>query len=414
MGTESKYLRSFKPGWGSMLRMALWCLLFLWAFGRLVPPLPERIPLSKNAGPHTVPMLTIFDDPRTVREDYRPDPNKLHIAWVSDSSGVLIPEVQKLSEIGTDDYHTIPDAVATALGKRHPMPDFDIPLYLRLGSRPVDTLVFALRALRDKPDLIVIPFNQVWSFSHYQIMNKTTSLNVAPSLWAGVPSLWSMIPVFCSPAENLWALLGDRLDIIRYALPFKDYLEERHSGLLKALGIYAGPAPIVLGVPLLNIKFWIVMNILRGDPAQLLDSTGNLNPELYYAQIISHSSPSDDDSFALISFYSLLNALKASGIPVLIYDHPLSDAFHNSPETSRKIKEVQAFLDKTSESLKGSRIRIISRIPESVRKSIRFRKNDGYHAVVHSAKFEDFLADQIWLMLKDSGKVPPTKGRKTP
>lgn len=406
MTTHSKYLRSFAPGWGSVARMALWCLLFLWLFGKLVPAMPEKIPLANaEAGTPVVPMLTIFDDHRTVREDYRPDPKKLHIAWISDSSGVIIPPDRKLTELPSQDYRTIPEHVAAALKKRHKMPDFDVPLYLRLGSRPLDNLVFSLLALKEKPDLIVMPVNHVWTFGPFQIMNKNTSLNIAPLLWASHPALWYMIPVFCSPLENLWALAGNRFSIIRYASPFKDILEETFAGPLKAMGAYAGPAPIVLGVPMLNIKFWIVMNILHGDPAKVVDSTGNLNAQLYYIQIISHSAPGNAASFSSVAFQDMLAAFRESGIPVLIYEHPVSDYFYDSPETNPKIKETQDFLAKTAEDLKGSNIHIISRVPDPVRKSIAFRKNDGYHAQTDPVKFDDFLADQIWLMLKNNSKL---------
>jgi hypothetical protein len=413
MKAPSKFLPFFEPSWGSVIRIGLWCLLFLWLFGKLVPPFPEKVPLqnAQKTSP-VVPMLTIFDDHRTVREDYKPDPNKLHIAWVSDSSGMIVPDNVMLSNMGQQEYETIPGRVGVELKKRHKMPDFDIPLYLRLGSRPVDNLIFSLQALKQKPDLIVIPVNHVWTFSHYQIINKNTSLNLAPEVWAGFPSLWYMIPLFCSPIENLWALLGNHLDIIRDALPFKDHLEQQYEGLLTALGIYAGPAPIVLGVPLLNIKFWIVMNILHGDASKVLDDSGALNAQLYDVQIISHNTPYDNSSFALTAFHDMLDVLKATGIPVLVYEHPISDYYYQDPDTNWKIKETQAFLASADESLKGSRVHIV-RTPEAVRKTITFRKNDGYHAGKDPVKFDDFLADQIWLMLKGNGKLPP-QGGKTP
>lgn len=406
MTSHSKYLPFFEPGWGSLVRIGAWCVMFLWLSGHCVPKLPERIPLADaEAGTRVVPMLTIFDDHRTVREDIVPDPKKIHIAWISDSSGIIMPPDKRLTELPSQNYRTIPEHVAAELKKRHKMPDFDVPLYLRLGSRPLDNLVFSLQALKDKPDLIVMPVNHVWTFGPFQVINKTTSLSLAPMVWASHPGLWYMIPVFCSPLENLWALAGDSFAIIRYASPFKDYLEERYAGPLKALGMYTGPAPIILGVPLINIKFWIVMNILHGDVSKVLDSTGNLNAQLYYIQIISHGSPYDEDSFSTIAFQDMLEALKKSGVPVLIYEHPVSDFFYNNPETDWKIKETQSFLAKTNESLKGSNIRIISSIPEPVRKSIDFRKNDGYHAETDPVKFDDFLADQIWLMLKDNRKM---------
>lgn len=404
MTTSSKFLRFFAPDWGSVARIGCWCLLFLWSFGHFVPQLPEEIPLAKaEAGTGVTPMLTIFDDHRTMREDVAPDPKKLHIVWISDSSGAVIPPDKKWSNMDSEEYHTIPEFVVASLERKHKLDNVNISLYLRLGTRSVDNLVFALLAAQQKPDLIVLPVNIVWTFSHYQVMNKATSMNIAPSVWAKYPKLWYMIPMFCSPVQDLWAIAGNRFDIIRYASPFRNELERRYAAWLEALG-GSGPTPISLGVPIFNMQFWVIMNMLRGNEATLLED-GKPDVRKYYTKLIGNNSPYHDGSLATNAFTDMLEALKDSGIPVLIYEHPVSDYFYAMPDTVQKIEETQDFLDKTDAGLKGSGIHLIGAIPEAVRKSIPFRKKDDYHADRAPAQFDDFLADQIWLMLRNNTKI---------
>jgi hypothetical protein len=397
--TASRILPFYSPTWAGVCRSAAWCLVFLWLFGKLVPPLPEEPPLHElTDSTNVIPMLTIFDDHRTVREDYVADKRKRHIAWLSDSSATIIPPDQVIESADTRDMRLVPKMVSETLQKKYGLHDFDVPLYLRLGMRPVDNLVFALQALKEKPDFIVMSVNHIWTFSHYQIANKTSSFNLAPSLWAHRPDLWPMILMFCSPSQNLWALAGDRFDIIREASPFKNHLEKKYGGDI--------PSPIALGVPKTNVHFWVVMNVLHGNEGPVATADGKIKVNAMYREVINDNAPYDDASLAAGSFRRTVDILKESGIPVLIYAHPVSDYFYGFPETAKKIHETEDFLSKMGQELAGTNVRIISQVPEDVRKSIVFRKNDDFHADA-PGKLNAFLAKEIWSMMKSE------KNRKT-
>ena len=76
---------------------------------------------------------------------------------------------------------------------------------------------------------------------------------------------------------------------------------------------------------------------------------------------------------------------------------------------AQKIDELTAMLDKEQERLKGSNVKIISHIPEDIRKTMEFRKSDDYH-IHNEGKLDDFLAREIWLMLKEHSPKFKEKG----
>lgn len=389
--THSKFIPFYTPTWPALIRSVLWCFFFIWLAGRVVPPLTEDIPLQEaTKGSNVIPMLTIFDDHRTLRQDFTPDPKKRHIAWITDSSGFVIPKGEQFETAPPEDFHTMARAAAQILETKRQMKDFDVEIYPRLGMRPVDSLVFALLAVKQNPDIIVMPVNLVWTFSHYQIANKTSSFNLAPKLWVQHPELWYMIPLFCSPTQLMWAGVGSHFDIIEKASPFKNYMSKKYGT--------SSAVPVALGLPKTNVWFWIVMNILSGDAEKVVNDKSKLQTNMLYREVIGHNVPGDERSFANLSFRHTLDIFRDSGIPVLIYTSPVSNYFYGFPETAAKIKETEDFLEKANRELEGSGIRIIAKVPEDVRKSMEFRKNDGFHTD-DPGKLNAYLADQIWLMM---------------
>jgi hypothetical protein len=412
---RSKILTFYEPSLEGVLRSLLWCLLFLVLFSAATPRLPRQMPLETLSaaedlakGGKIIPRLTAKDDHQTVLDGYSPDPRKRHIAWITDSAGLVLAPDKNFFTAAPEDFSPLAKFVARELESRHGMRDFDIPLYLRVGIRPMDFLVLSLLALREKPDLIVMPINHVWFFSHYQVANPNSFFNLAPELWLSRPELWSKIPLFCSPAQDLWALLGSRLAIIRDAVPVKKALDKDHSGLFHWL--YGGAAvPARSPDPDANVGL-LQLNLRRGATFSLHDASGKTQMNLVYRAVMDRNSPQAENSFATAAFFELISILKESGVPVLIYDSPLADYFYGFPATAAKIRETQEFLESTAKGLSGTNVRIIARVPEPVRRSITFRKNDGFHAD-DPGNFSAFLADQIWLMLKQAEDKKDRSGK---
>lgn len=394
-------LTFYKATWAGVMRVGLWCILFLYLFGSLIPPLPDAMPLDKaTEGSPLVPMLTIMDDARTVRENYLPDPNDISIAWLSDSSGVMLDHGKTFDNTPDEEYRLFATETVKRLQEKHDLKNLKVPLYLRLSSRPVDILAFALLALRYKPDIIVIPFNSVWSYSHYQIANRDKTMPLIADIFRRHPRLWPMLFSLAAPMHHLWALAGTHIDIIRYASPFKGYLKQTYAPILESALLPSAPHDIKLDVNISNIPYWIVMNMLDRDIAALHNKEGKITTTNLYHQVIQHNDPFMTESFASDAFHNMIDILQNSGVPVLIYRWPLSDTLLKEPATRKKVDELTAMLDKERERLKNSKIRIISHVPEDIRKTMEFRKSDDYH-IHNEGKLDDFLAREIWLMLKE-------------
>lgn len=390
---------TYKASWPGLMRIAAWSIFFLAIFGLALPPLPERMPLGMlTQGSPVIPMLTIIDDPRTVREDILPKPGALRIAWISDSSSVMIDQGKYYGSTPEDQYRLVPQRVAEKLKSRHDLPDFEMPLYLRLGVRSLDMLIFALLALQQKPDLIVIPINSIWTFSHYQVANRKTSMHLAPSVLVRYPQLWGIVAGFCSPAQNLWAFAGRHFTVIRYAALFKAFLLQEYGPLLDKISLASRGPEISLTIPATNIPYWIVMHLLKGN-AKPVAKNKRIWPPLLYHQVIQHNDPYMTGSWATDGFHALLAILKASGIPAIIYNWPVSEEFDKNPATRKKLIELQEFLENEGQKLRGSNIKIISHMPGSVRKTMSFL-DDQFHAA-EEGKLDDFLAREIWLKLKE-------------
>ena len=383
-------LTYYKPSWAGIARIGIWCVLFLYLFGKFIPPLPDDMPLDKAVlGSPIVPMLTIMDDSRTVREDYMPDPKDVSVAWLSDSSGVMLDHGKTFETTPDAEYRLFVTKAAERLQKNHGLKKLNVPLFLRLSSRPVETLAFSLLSLRYKPDIIVLPVNTVWSFSHYQIANRDKTMPLVAGLFWRYPRLWPM----------MFSLVGTHLDIIKYASQFKGYLQQSYASTLEAALLPSAPQDIKLDINISNIPYWIVMNMMNGDATPLKNEQDKVTTTLLYHQVIQHNNPYMTDSFATDAFRDMLDLLNQSGVPVLVYRWPISDTLLSEPKTRAKVDELTAMLEKEQERLKGTKIKIISHIPENIRKTVEFRKSDDYH-IHNEGKLDDFLAREIWLMLK--------------
>lgn len=407
---NSRLIPIYKGSWFGILRICVWSLFFLYAFGKLIPELPEQVPLEEvTRNTQVIPLLTNANDHRTVREDVAPNPEKININWISDSSGVMIDPGESLHTFPQDKFRLLPLRVAEKLTHVHGIKDFQIPLYLRLSMLPVDTLVFALRALRDKPDMIVLPINTVWAFSHYQVASRDRSMHLAPSVFAGYLRLWPMMLAFCTPMQQFYSVAGGYFDVLHNAVPVKAHFQTKFQDWLSAAGMVPEPVKIGLNVPITNVPYWLYVNMLIRDAAPLLDPNGSIDTSRIYNQVIQHATPAARGSWATDSFQDLIAILKESGVPVIIYSWPVSDRFLNDPATKQKILEIQAFLAKERDALADSNIRILTPVPEKVRKSVSYLAKDDYHAT-NEGLLDDYLASNINDMLKHKSAAKEKKG----
>ena len=396
--------RFYKASWIGALRIAGWSLLFLYAFGEFIPALPERVPLELAVrNTPVIQMLTSTNDNRTVREDFIPDRSKTNITWISDSSGIMIDQGRNFASFPQEKFRLLPVRVAEKLKQNHKLKNFTIPLYMRPNTMPVDMLIFSLHALQRKPDIIVLPLNNIWSFSHYQVAGRALSMHLAPKSFSQYPRLWPMLLAFCTPMHYLSAFAGSHIDILHKAMPFKEYLEAQFDQASARTNL-AAPPPLPVSAPVTNVPFWIYSSMLKQDLKPLLGADGWIETALLYNKVMQHADPHMTDSWATDSLRHLLGILKKSGVPVLIYAWPVSDRFLNDTATKLKIDEMNAFLLDQKEMLAGTNIRILTPLPDNLKKTVHYLAGDHYH-VTDEGIFDDYLAENIVDMLKRDSAI---------
>jgi hypothetical protein len=408
-----RLLRGYKASWPGLFRIGFWCLLFLWAFGSFIPqPLPESVPSGRAlAGTNVIPFQSFPNDSRGVREDVTPHRTKINIAWIADSGSLVTPQGKSLHGKNLEtvraqgglffrqDVRYLPLLVAGRLRDKFGLTDFDINLYLELGRRPFTTLLYTLQAIDDKPEAIVISLNPIWMFSSYQFYRIRESLAMAPTLLVSHPDLWQLIPLFVTPSQDLLALLGNRFRILREAPPYKrflvlgkNYVEARPADFL-ALNI---AAPWILPkalVPLMEKQppRSLTQSSSKGRAAS---GNGTLISLKAFPALVDFTAAPTVDTFSLQAFAAMVQALKNSGIPALIYTSPLDDPFYADADSREKLYRIKAYLAVVAKALEGTNVRIIPSLPEDVRKTIGFIPEDGFHQW-NQGKLDTYLAGQI-------------------
>lgn len=402
-------LAFYKASWAGVLRIALWCILFLFLFGKLIPPVAEDVPLAKTVqGTPIIPMLTMISDSRSVRGDYKPDPKKVNIAWLSDSSGVMLDRGYSFQTMPEEGYRLVATQTVRRLQDAYGLKNLEVLLYLRLSSRSIDMLAFSLASLQIKPDIIVIPLNSIWSFSHYQVANRDRAMPLIATVFWHYPRLWPMLLSICPPVYYLWTFAGLHLDSIKQAHPFKKHLLKSYGPLFNN-GHGKQDEIFNLNDHVSNIPFWIIMNLLGGDKRPVTNEKGDLLSGLIYHQVIRNNDPFKTNSWGAGAFRHMVDILKESGVPVLIYNWPPSETLRSDPKTLEGFNKTVAFLKQENEQLKGTNVKIIGDVPEDIRKTMRFIKSDDYH-IHDEGKLDEYLAREIWLMLKEHS--PKVKDKK--
>ena len=392
-----KLLGNYKPRWVNIARILFFAAAFLWVAGKFIPQMPENIPLeSITKNTPVIPMLTTVEDRRGVREDIPLSPSltKKRIAWITDSSGIIIPKEKDWDN--TKEHEVNLDALYVA--KKLRAQNYEILMYSRVGTCPTTIFINTLSAVRFKPDLAVISVNPIMRFNRYKVLNHREYLNRAPALWAQNYHLWPYIFLFTSPSQNLWAAASFYLNIIHESYRFKNFLENEITSIMPNLA----PAQVKQQLDTQetvqkNTWLWLhtlseqERNDLHDSPQQILGM---------YKRLIRQSFPETGSrgGYGIDTLEQMIDVLEANKIPAIIFLSPISADYYTDATARRKLDEIKDYLDNIH--LEDPKlITIISEVPKSVRDTIDFR-NDGYH-MNDIGNFDKYLSKQIERKMND-------------
>lgn len=382
------------PTWGGVARICLWCVFFLWLAGFAVPATPEDVPFAiATHGTPVVPMVTIADDSRFLREDKPIDSRKLNIAWITDSTGIILGPNVTFATRTEESTKLLAAQAALFLQNKYGMNNLSIRLYAQLGMRPIDKLIFFLNAVRNKPDLIVMYMNDLYDFGHYKTYSSNAPITLLPPTFAGYPSLWPYIPLLSSPTTDALLLMGNHLRVIREAVPFKRYIEKKYLERIKILSNPAA-AQVRFDLPFNDSAFWICYKILGGNVSLVQDGHGGVSPSLLTKYFIRGATPGHPHSIATQVINMMMRISNEKKIPVLIYMMPLREDYFQNPISKDRLSDIAHYVQSLSANPNNRYVTVIPHIPTSVMDTLVFRNEVGTH-LLSSGTLPDFLAGRI-------------------
>ncbi len=342
---------------GGLLRIAGWTLLSL----VLIGPQPTKQPVVLKG--QVIGMNTGANNLQWVRNDFGefPADGYLNVAWISGSS-------IKLAKGRVLEY--LPQKVNRLMSSKEGIPTRDF-VYLIDARRILDTYTMVLDALARKPDAMVLVINPFWAFNSKAVFLKQNLFNHGARLWWNA-SDWPWQFALTEPANHLYNLVGRHVPLITDRNNYIKYLREKSRELF---GVSLIPSPVTplnrpgnetlkLSQPL---KFWLLFQVFNGDAEQFFPN-GQMNTGAWQLAAMSQAD-TDLSSWPVYIMRKMLNKIRASGVPTLLYVAPVSSEMRGMG--SRKgYNAVLNTMQNLKSEYENDRLRFVVRIPASITNSL--------------------------------------------
>ncbi len=369
--------------WASLARVALWTVLFLCLFGVLFH---VRQPDTTQA-PSIVHMMLPNDINPFESATQQKNPDKTNIAWITDSTNVIMPAEFIWRFTDSSAYSNIATKVGDILDQTYGQHDININLYLQKGPGLANTLNGVFQALGTAPDMLIMSLNPTRIFNDYAAFIDTENyreiLGKNSLLWAAYPALRGWVFTFTQPSHLLWSVSGRHLPVIRNAYLYKKgfLLYATSSWNLDFNALTRPPAQRLVN----HETFWIC--------ADRALTKENCWP---YIEALKRSTPDDLNTLSARIMLKTIDILKEQKIPTLLYLSPLyEEATRRQDEQSlEKYKHMQQSLKALSDRYQGTSVQIIYALPENIRQTVRYKPFDLVH-MTDPGQFDGFLASKI-------------------
>ncbi|MDB4470719.1 hypothetical protein N9063_00385 [Deltaproteobacteria bacterium] len=365
-----KFLDKFKysPTFTGLLRVAGWTILFLGLTSAVLPQLPVKTLYQDSLLDTTVTsMMTEKNDLRWVRDDFRsfPKGEHLNVVWISGSS-------IKLKSGGRDSkLEFLPQKIDQLMTDKHGVSTRSY-LYSLSGRRLLDTYTMVKDALTRNPDVLVLTINPFWVYNSKAIFLDQEVFNSGAQLWWNKYD-WPWQFTLASPSNHLYSLIG------RHSVLFsasRDYFALMDSGFKGLVGVGLKPPPQKLAKKHRSkkkklsqpLKFWLQYQLRDG---YIEHTKLSRSPVVWQAAAISQSNTSPS-SWASVILSQILETIKNSNIPTLLYVAPVSPEMKEA-DALTSYKAIMEEMQKLQRDYDNNNFRFIIGMPSEVEKSIIFR-----------------------------------------
>lgn len=381
------------PNWWGLLRITLWCLLFLIAFHFVAPSVKQRLPFADEmeAG-KLIPLAASTSDPRYMRRNLNELPTD-SILWVAESS-IIIAEQEEVPS------HYLPSEVQKFLPKNTIRKQ---NLSLKVARRLIDTYTMVADALYREPGALVIILNPFWIVNDNALFYKENVINYGAYSWLNAMDK-SLIALLASPGNLLWGYAGQKHNLIANAYDYHAILQEKYLQASSARHKESldekkqeqkpeqKPAPEKAKLSYTHpLILWITG---RNDDNS--DDFINSNAKLWQAESMKQNSV-DRSSWGRKLLMQMLQKIESSDIPTLIYVAPLSPELKNSATAYAAYRTVVKQVRELAQPFESERMKIIYDIPQRVISSMTYV---DYIHLRDSGGFPEYLGKEITSLLE--------------
>lgn len=366
----------YKATWSGLLRIIGWMVLFLFLASVIIPRPPIDVPLQNQLeGTRVIPMNMEISDPRWVRNDIDafPKTGYKNIAWIAESS-VVYTETEKQGDRVLRKTKYLPDKVNRLLEEKHNV-KANAFLYLLKAGRVLDTYTMVQDALARKPDAMVVVLNPCWIYNNKAVFNKISVFNRGAGVWWNDRDwIWQFSLV--SPRSHLWNFIGQHIPIVASSHDYNIMIDEKAEAMLGLQRLKANSAIIAQDAADNNLRFnqslmfWVLYRIYGGKTDDLYPH-GNLNVPVMQSLAVGFSDTSPN-AFSSVIVQKLMEIIKNSGTPTLIYLAPVSPKMRRSELASKGYEIILKSLLNIKQEYESKNTGILIRFPKSVLDSIEF------------------------------------------
>ena len=361
----------------ALLRIALWCFVFLCLFHIFMPAIPPHLPYQNMMQEQVItPLATSTNDLRWSRLDTTTlPPNSL--LWVSGSSHAIY-------QTGGDGFSFLPSLVTAHLP--NPPKNF---LNLKMATRAMDNYTAVLDGIARQPSAMVVVLNPFWVLNEQALFFKTNLMNRGVDYWANVHD-WPLIPLTVSPGNMLWSFVGRHYAPTAQAYDILKHLKQHGAAPTqrkpKSKSDFTKKSRISYNQ---SAMFWIINRNLKGEEIT------RFNTNDWQATVMGLNNPAHH-KWSEHLLRRTFTAISNSNIPTLVYVAPLNPAFEQLA-TDKNYQQVINRISQIATEHTSSNLRVITHIPRNIVRSITFK---DYMHISDAGQFDDYLAKQITPLLQ--------------
>jgi hypothetical protein len=385
---------SYEANWWGLLRIFVWTVLFLSLINIWFAQRPYLQTYHGLDGGTLESMMTNMDDTYWVRTRPKifPAGAALNVAWTA-GSGIRLK-----NKAGEQVF--IPQLT---LGTMHAELGIETTgwVYYIQAGRPLDMYTAVIDALARQPDAIYVELNAPWVYTNLQLYGFENLRNGGAQVWR-FPEDAGLQLLVAAPENHLWNSIGRHIP--RLPLNQSQEISRWFSGQLsrepsarpaRSVEAKGKKNPLALSQ---GAMFWVNQTLTDEELAsyEFVGKTKSGRPvEALQGAIMARAQP-DEARWPNHLLSKQLEAIKASGIPAVVYLFPLIPENIANPDLMTAYEEILQNVRALKQDFDDDRQVLLVDYPPEVMGSIKQR---DYVHLSEPGNFPAYLGQEMSRLL---------------